>query len=128
MTLTEARDFLRAELLAVAAAAVPGRQGVVTHDPGPVNPDVLSDGSGPDSICSIIVKIGDPEVIDPAGQVAAAAAELTARGWDVTTKPTESGHHRVLARRDGYVVTVHGRDGQWRLAVSGETPEITAGG
>ncbi len=124
MTLTEARDFLRAELLAVAAAAVPGCDGVVTHDPGPVNPDVFADASGPDTVCSITVENGDPAVVDPVGQVAAAAAALTARGWDAEVEPIESGHHRAAARRDGFEVTVHGWDGEWRLTVSGETPEI----
>ena len=124
MTLTEARDFLRAELLAVAAAAVPGYDGVVTNDVGPVNPDVLSDGSGPDTICSITVENGDPAVVDPAGQVAAAVAALTARGWATDIGPVEDGHYRATAQRDGFQVTVHGWDGDWRLTVSGETPRI----
>jgi hypothetical protein len=125
MTLAEARDFLRAELLAVAAAAVPSEEGVVTHDPGPVNPNVLSDGRGPDTVCSITFENGDPAIVDPAGQVGAAAAELTARGWEATVKPVESGRHGLVARRDGYTVVVHGRDGEWRLILSGETPELT---
>jgi hypothetical protein len=125
MTLTEARDFLRAELLAVAAAAVPGQEGVVTHDPGPVNPHVLSDGSGPATICSITVENGDPAVVDPAGQIAAAAAELTARGWQAEVAPVEGGQHRVAASQDGYQIAVYGWDGDWRLTVAGETPEIT---
>lgn len=125
MTLAEAREFLRAELLAVAAAAVPGEEGVVTHDPGPVNPHVLSDGRGPDTVCSITVENGDPAVVDPAGQVEAAAAELTARGWEAAVEPVEGGRHRVVARRDGFTVVVYGRDGEWRLIVSGETPEVT---
>jgi hypothetical protein len=125
MTLTEARDFLRAELLAVAAAAVPGQEGVVTHDLGPVNPNVLSDGQGPATICSITVENGDPDVVDPSGQVAAAAAELTARGWRIEVAPVEGGQHRVAASRDGYEIAVYGWDGDWRLTVAGETPEIT---
>jgi len=123
MTLTEARDFLRAELLAVAA--VPGQVGVVTHDLGPVNPNVLSDGSGPATICSITVENGDPAVVDPAGQVAAAAAELSARGWQTEVESVEGGQHRVAASRDGYQIAVYGWDGDWRLTVAGETPEIT---
>jgi len=105
MTLTEARDFLRAELLAVAAAAVPGYEGVVTHDPGPVNPHVLSDGSGPDMICSITVENGDPEVIDPAGQVAAAAAALTPRGLaggGVAGRERSSSRRRRAGRLPGH--------------------------
>ncbi|WP_433163641.1 hypothetical protein [Kribbella sp. CA-247076] len=124
MTLTEARDFLRAELLAVAAAAVPGYDGVVTSDVGPVNPDVLSDGAGPDTVCSITVENGDPAVTDPAGEVAAAVAALTERGWSAEVAPVESGHHRATARRDGFEVTVHAWDNDWRLTVSGETPRI----
>lgn len=124
MTLTEARDFLRAELLAVAAAAVPGFEGVVTHDVGPVNPGVLSDGSGPDTICAISVENGDPSVTDPAGQVAAAAEALAARGWQTSVAPVESGHRRVTAQQNGFQVTVHGWDNEWRLTLSGETPPI----
>lgn len=124
MTLTEARDFLRAELLAVAAAAVPGYDGVVTNDVGPVNPDVLSDGSGPDTVCSITVENGDPSVVDPAGQVDAAVAELTARGWTTDIAPVEGGHYRATAQRDGYQITIHAWDGDWRLTLSGETPRI----
>jgi hypothetical protein len=124
MTLTEARDLLRAELLAVAAAAVPGYEGVVTHDVGPVNPAVLSDGSGPDTICSITVENGDPAVVDPAGQLAAAVAALTSRGWRTTVAPVENGHHRAGAERDGFQVTVHAWDNEWRLTLSGETPAI----
>jgi hypothetical protein len=30
-----------------------------------------------------------------------------------------------VAHRDGYTVVVYGRDGEWRLIVSGETPELT---
>lgn len=59
MTLTEARDFLRAELLTVAAAAVPGFEGIVAHDVGPVDPGVMSDGSGPDTVCSITIENGN---------------------------------------------------------------------
>jgi len=125
MTLTQARDFLRAELLAVAAVAVPGLDGVVTHDPGPVNPRAMSDGRGPATICSITVETGDPAVVDPAGQVAAAAAALTSRGWETDIAPVEGGHHSLAARRDGYEVAVHGWDGDWRLTLAGETPEIT---
>jgi hypothetical protein len=126
MTLTEARDFLRAELLAAAAGAVPGYEGVVTHDVGPVNPGVLSDGSGPDTVCAITVENGNPAVTDPAGELAAAIAALTARGWQTAVAPVENGHHRATAERDGFQVTVHAWDNEWRLTLSGETPSIEA--
>jgi hypothetical protein len=126
MTLTEARDRLREELLAVAAAAVPGQQGVVTHDVGPVNPHVLEDGDGPQSVCLITVENGDPAVVDPVGQVEAAVAALTGRGWQAEVQPVESGHHRASATRDGYGIVVHGWDGEWRLTLSGQTPEIVS--
>ena len=124
MTLTEARDLLRAELLAAAAAAVPGFEGIVAQDVGPVNPGVMSDGAGPDSVCSITVENGDPSVVDPAGQVAAAVAALDARGWQTAIAPVENGHHRATAERDGFQVTIHGWDNEWRLTLSGETPVI----
>lgn len=125
MTLTEARDLLREELLAVAAAAVPGQRGVVTHDVGPVNPSVLEDGSGPQTVCLITVENGDPAVVDPQGQVAAAVDFLTGRGWQAEVQPVESGHHRASASRDGYGIVVHGWDGEWRLTLSGQTPQIS---
>lgn len=118
MRSTEARDILRAELVAVAAAAVPGYDAVVTHDPGPVE---LLDGSGPDTVCPITVENGDPAVIDPAGQVAAAGSALAARGWEAAVLPVDGGHHLALAHRDGFGITVHGWDGQWRLTLAGET-------
>lgn len=124
MTLTEARDFLRAELLTVAAAAVPGFEGIVAHDVGPVDPGVMSDGSGPDTVCSITVENGNPSVVDPAGQVAAAVAALAERGWQTTVAPVENGHHRATAQYNGFQVTVHGWDDDWRLTLSGETPSI----
>ncbi|MFD7153078.1 hypothetical protein ACFV9C_00680 [Kribbella sp. NPDC059898] len=124
MTLSEARDFLRAELLAVAAAAVPGYEGVVTQDAGPVNPDVLSDGDGPATICSITVENGHPSIVDPAGQLSAAVAALEQRGWQTSVPPAEPPHHRASATRDGFQVTVHTWDGDWRITLSGETPEL----
>lgn len=122
MTLTQARDFLRSELLAVAAAVVPGQQAVVTHDPGPVDPSVLSDGSGAASVCTVTVQTGEPATADPGAALAAAAAELTARGWQAEIAPVESGHHRVAAFRAGYDIAVHGWDGEWRITLTGQTP------
>ncbi|MEV0803098.1 hypothetical protein AB0I34_35790 [Kribbella sp. NPDC050281] len=66
MTLTEARNFLRSELLAVAAIVVPGQTPTVTHDVGPVRQEALSDDRGPESVCTITVETGDPTSPDPA--------------------------------------------------------------
>jgi hypothetical protein len=124
-TLAQARDILRAELLAAAAAAVPSFEGVVTRDPGPINPGAMFDGRGPATVCSITVETGDPAVTDAAGtQVAAAGRALAGRGWTVDLQPVESGHHRLAARRDGYDIVVHGWAGEWRITLVGETPEI----
>jgi hypothetical protein len=123
MTLTEAREILRTELLAVAAAVVPGQNAVVTHDPGPVNPGALFDGRGPAKICSITVETGEPTAApDPAAAVSAAAAALTDRGWTTEIAPVEEGHHRVSASRDGYAIAVHAWPTDWRITFAGETP------
>ena len=124
-TLAQARDILRAELLAAAAAAVPGFEGVVTHDPGPTNPGAMFDGRGPATVCPITVETGDPAVTDAAGtQVAAAGRVLADRGWSVELQPVESGHYRLVAGRDGYDIAIHGWAGEWRITLTGETPEI----
>lgn len=122
--LTVAREFLRTELLAVAAGVVPHQQAVVTHDPGPVNPAVLDDGSGPATVCTVTVQTGEPAHDDPAGAVAAAAAVLRSRGWQAEVAPVENGDHRVAATRDGYDVAVHAWEGEWRLTLTGQTPEL----
>jgi hypothetical protein len=123
MTVEEARELLRAELLAAAAAVVPGQDGVVTHDPGPSNPAVLFDGAEPALTCVVTVQTGDPARTDSgADQVAAAAQALAARGWEVGTPELESGHHRVAATRDGFDVAVHAWSGEWRVTLTGETP------
>ncbi|WP_112245334.1 hypothetical protein [Kribbella monticola] len=124
MTLTEAREVLRTELLAVAAAVVPGQTPVVTHDPGPVNPGALFDGRGPATICSITVETGEPTAQpDPDAAVSAAAAALADRGW-TTSVATEDGHHRVSASRDGYAIAVHAWPTDWRITFTGDTPAI----
>jgi hypothetical protein len=121
--LEQARIHLRAELLAAAAAAVPSYDGVVVSDRGPVNPGAMADGSGPATVCAITVETGDPAVVEPAAQVAAAGRELAGRGWTVD-QTEETGHHRLAARRDGFDIVVHGWAGEWKLTLSGETPEI----
>ena len=128
MTLTEARDFLRTELLAVATAVVPGQKAVVTHDPGPINPGALFDGRGPATVCSITVETGEPTASDPAWAVAAAAAALQSRGWRAEVEPVEESHHRVAASRDGFEITVHAWTADWRLTFTGETPPLPDSG
>ncbi|GAA1565767.1 hypothetical protein GCM10009789_19090 [Kribbella sancticallisti] len=122
--MTDAREFLREELLAVAAIVVPGQRGVVTHDPGPVNPGALFDGRGPATVCSITVETGSPKS-DPASAVAAAADALQSRGWTAEIAPEENGHHRVVAYRNGFDVAVHAWATDWRITFTGQTPEQT---
>ncbi|MEU4287449.1 hypothetical protein AB0E63_04435 [Kribbella sp. NPDC026596] len=116
------REFLRNELLAVAAAVVPDQRPVVTHDPGPVNPAVLFDGRGPATVFRITVETGDPQAPDPAAAVDAAAEAFRARGWTAEVAPEESGHYRVIAARDGFDVAVHAWSTDWRITFTGETP------
>ncbi|WP_328989937.1 hypothetical protein OG394_27225 [Kribbella sp. NBC_01245] len=125
MTLTEARDLLRSELLATAAAAVPGEEGLVVHDPGPVDPGALFDGRGPATICTITVETGDPARTDAAeSYVEAAAQALRTAGWDVEVPPVEAGHHRAAAHREGFDIAVHAFDSDWRLTLTGQTPDL----
>ncbi|GAA1602608.1 hypothetical protein GCM10009804_68890 [Kribbella hippodromi] len=119
------REYLRAELIAVAETVVPGQRPVVTHDPGPVNPGVLFDGRGPATVCRITVETGDPKSPDPTAAVTAAAAALRARGWTTEVQPPENGHHRVSAQRDGYDIAVHAWTTDWRITLTGETPLAT---
>ncbi|WP_020392181.1 hypothetical protein [Kribbella catacumbae] len=120
--MTDARELLREELLAVAAIVVPGQRGVVTHDPGPVNPGALFDGRGPATVSSVTVETGDPKSADPASAVASAAAALEARGWATEIAPEEDGHHRVLAHRNGFDIAVHAWSTDWRITFTGQTP------
>ena len=118
------REFLRAELLAVAAAVVPDQRPVVTHDPGPVNPGVLFDGRGPATVCRITVETGDPKAPDPAAAVGAAAEAFRARGWSAEVAAVENGHFRTIATRDGFDVAVHAWSADWRITLVGETPVV----
>jgi len=123
MTLTEAREILREELLAVGAAVVPGQTPVITHDLGPINPGALFDGRGPATICSITVETGEPTAVpDPAAAITSAAAALTDRGWLTEIAPPENGHHRLAATRDGYTIAVHAWPTDWRITFTGDTP------
>jgi hypothetical protein len=51
---------------------------------------------------------------------------LNARGWQAEVEPVESGHHRVAAIREGYDIAVHGWDGEWRITLAGQTPEVSS--
>jgi hypothetical protein len=120
--MSDAREFLRDELLAVAAIVVPSQHAVVTHDPGPVNPGALFDGRAPATVASVTVETGNPASSDPAGAVIAAAAALTARGWSAAVVPEEAGHHRATATLNGYDITVHAWTTDWRITFTGQTP------
>ncbi|TWD80418.1 hypothetical protein FB561_1493 [Kribbella amoyensis] len=120
--LRQAHDFLRAELLAVAAAVVPDQDPVVTRDSGPITPGVLFDGRGAETVCSITVQTGNPAAPDPAAAVRSAAEAFSSRGWTAEVPPEENGHHRAIARRDGYDVAVHAWTTDWRITLVGETP------
>ena len=120
--MTGGREFLRNELLAVAAVVVPDQQPVVTHDPGPVNPGVLFDGRGPATGYRITVETGNPKAPDPAAAVSAAAEAFRARGWTAEVAPEENGHHRAAATRNGFDVAVHAWSTDWRITLTGETP------
>ena len=120
--MTDPREFLREELLAVAAIVVPDQRAVVTHDPGPVNPGALFDGRTPATVSSVTVETGNPSSPDPARAVATAAAALQSRGWTTDLPPEENGHHQVLAHRNGFDLTVHAWTTDWRITFTGQTP------
>jgi hypothetical protein len=124
MTLTQARNFLRSELLAVAAIVVPDQKPAVTQDVGPASQGALSDDRGPESVCTITVETGDPTSPDPEALISFAAETLEARGWKVETEPAEDGKYRVIARRDGYDLTVDARSTDWRITFTGQTPFV----
>jgi hypothetical protein len=122
VTLTEARNHLRSELLTVAATVVPGQTPAVTQDVGPVNQGALSDDRGPESVCTITVETGDPTAPDPIAQIGFAAETLESRGWKVEVAPVTDDHHHLTARRNGYDVTVDADLTDWRLTFTGQTP------
>lgn len=123
--MTDGREFLRSELVAVAEAVVPDQRPVVTHDPGPVNPGVLFDGRGTATVSRVTVQTGNPRGAHPTAEIAAAASTLRARGWTADVLPPENGHYRVAARRDGYDVSVHAWATDWRITFTGETPVVS---
>jgi hypothetical protein len=125
VTLTEARNHLRSELLVVAAVVVPDQTPKVTQDAGPVDQGALSDDRGPESICTITVETGDPTVApDPEAQIGFAAETLESRGWKVTISEPVDGRHELTARRHGYNLTVTARTADWRLTFTGQTPYV----
>ena len=123
--MTDGREFLRSELVAVAEAVVPNQRPVVTHDPGPVNPGVLFDGRGSATVARVTVESGNPQSPDPAAAVEAAAVALRSRGWTADVVPPENGHYRVAAARDGYDVAVHAWATDWRITFTGQTPVVS---
>lgn len=123
--MTEARNHLRSELLAVAAVVVPGQTPVVTQDPGPVDQGALSDDRGPESVCTITVETGDPtSTPDPEAQLGFAAETLESRGWKVTIGEPADGRHELTARKQGYDLTVTARTTDWHLTFTGQTPYV----
>lgn len=124
MTLTEARNHLRSELLQVAATVVPGQAPAVTQDVGPANQGALSDDRGRESMCTITVETGDPATPDAEALISFAAETLEARGWKVKAAPVTDGHHHLTAHRKGYDLTVDARTADWRLTFTGQTPYV----
>lgn len=125
VTLTEARNYLRSELLAVAAIVVPGQTPVVAQDVGPIDQGALSDDRGPESVCTITVETGDPTTApDPEAQIGFAAETLESRGWKVTVSEPSEGRHELTARRQGYDLTATAQTTDWRLNLTGQTPYV----
>lgn len=125
VTLTEARNFLRSELLAVAATVVPDQTPTVTQDVGPVDQGALSDDRGPESVCTITVETGDPTTTpDPEAQIGFTAETLESRGWKVTVSEPVDGRHELTARRQGYDLTATAQTTDWRLIFIGQTPYV----
>lgn len=125
VTLTEARNYLRSELLAVAAIVVPGQTPVVAQDVGPIDQGALSDDRGPESVCTITVETGDPTTTpDPEAQIGFAAETLESRGWKVTVSEPSEGRHELTARRQGYDLTATAQTTDWRLNLTGQTPYV----
>ncbi|TCO24531.1 hypothetical protein EV652_10862 [Kribbella steppae] len=124
MTLTQARNFLRSELVAVAEIVVPAQTPAVTQDVGPASQGALSDDRGLESVCTITVETGDPTSPDPEALISFAAETLEARGWKVETEPADDGKYRVIARRDGYDLAVEARSTDWRITFTGQTPYV----
>lgn len=125
VTLTEARNYLRSELLMVAETVVPDQTPTVTQDVGPVDQGALSDDRGRESVCTITVETGDPTTTpDPEAQISFAAETLESRGWKVTLSDVTDGHHQLTARRQGYDLTASARTTDWRLTFTGQTPYV----
>ena len=124
VTLTEARNYLRSELMAVAAIVVPDQTPRVTQDVGPADQGALSDDRGPESVCTITVETGDPTTPDPIAQIGFTAETLEGRGWKVTVSDATDDHHQLTARRQGYDLTVDAHTTDWRLTFTGQTPYV----
>jgi hypothetical protein len=124
VTLTEARNHLRSELLAVAATVVPDQTPTVTQDVGPATEGALADDRGRESVCTITVETGDPTTPDPEAQISFAAKTLEDRGWKVEVAPVAADHHQLTARRNGYDLVVDAHTTDWRLTFTGQTPYV----
>ena len=124
MTLTEARNFLRSELLAVAAIVVPDQTPAVTQDVGPVSQGALPTTAARSPSARSRSRPATPTSPDPEALISFAAETLEARGWKVETEPAEDGKYRVTASRDGYDLTVDARSTDWRITFTGQTPYV----
>ncbi|TDX08397.1 hypothetical protein [Kribbella sp. VKM Ac-2566] len=119
MTLEQARDLLRDELLAAAWAVAPG---VVTQDSGPINPGAPFGERGP-SVCIVTVETTDPSQRRTGAELVTAAGRVLAeRGWYVGQAENETGHHRIAVTRNGFDVAIHAWDNDWKLTLTGQTP------
>lgn len=119
--LEQARDYLREQLLAAAAAAYPEAEPVVERDKGPMPVDVMFDGGSGALSAPITVAAGQRDA-DPARDVTAAAQYLAGSGWTVTDTVVENGRYEAVASQDGFTIAIRMFDDERILRLSGETP------
>jgi hypothetical protein len=124
VTPTEAHAHLKDELFAVAKAAIPAGQPVITQDVKDA-PCGGSQGTEHSRVkSSIYVSNGDPKLSHSADEVIQAAAEhLRAQGWQV--QPIErnnDGSVIAYAGKGGFSVRVTAVMGTKKVELGGDTP------